>query len=203
MGQKKMALDLFSGTKSVGIKLCELGYQVVSVDKNARSKPDIVVDVLEWDYKKAFKPGYFDLVAASVPCNEYSQAKKVGVRDMDGADKIVKKTLEIIEYLQPRDWWIENPRTGYLKTRHILHKFPFVDLDYCQFCDWGYCKPTRFWGTPNVVDKPNRLCDFKTCPNLIIGPNGKKRQGYRLGGYKMKFSTRQKVEYPKRWWNIC
>ena len=35
------------------------------------------------------------LVAASVPCNEYSQAKKVGVRDMESADKLVRKTLEI------------------------------------------------------------------------------------------------------------
>ena len=54
-----------------------MGYQVVSVDKNSRSKPDLVVDVMHWDYKKMYGPGFFDLVAASVPCNEYSQAKKV------------------------------------------------------------------------------------------------------------------------------
>jgi len=147
------ALDLFSGTHSVGIQLAKMGYQVISLDKNANTKPDIVVDVMEWDYKKEFQPRTFELVAASVPCNEYSVAKKVGKRDMEAADEVVKKTLEIIEYLQPVKWWIENPRTGYLKTRKIMDKYPFVDVDYCQFSTWGYCKPTRIWGSPNVVNK--------------------------------------------------
>ena len=56
---------------------------------------------------------------------------------MDEADRFVKKTLEIIEYLKPSRWWIENPRNGYLKTRGILEKYPYVVLDYCQFSDWG------------------------------------------------------------------
>jgi site-specific DNA-cytosine methylase len=46
---------------------------------------------MHWEYRKVFAPGHFDLVAASVPCNEYSQAKKVGVRDMESADKLVRK----------------------------------------------------------------------------------------------------------------
>ena len=52
------------------------GYQVITVDWNKRSKPDFAVDVLTWNYKDFLKPGTFELVAASVPCNEYSQAKK-------------------------------------------------------------------------------------------------------------------------------
>ena len=74
--EKKKALDLFSGTKSVGEKLKKMGYQVTSVDIVKRTKPDIAVDIMQWEYWKDFQPGYFDLVAASVPCNEYSQAKK-------------------------------------------------------------------------------------------------------------------------------
>ena len=171
---QKKALDLFSGTHSVGKKLQEMGYQVVSVDINKRSRPDFPVDIMQWEYWKVFAPGHFDLVAASVPCNEYSQAKKVGIRDMESADKLVKKTLEIIEYLRPQKWWIENPRNGYLRTRGILDKYPYVDLDYCQLSDWGYNKPTRFWGSPNVVSRPSLRCDFQTCPNLEMGPHGKK-----------------------------
>ena len=79
-----------------------------------------------------------------------------------------------------------------MKTRGILDNFSFVDIDYCQFSDWGYCKPTRFWGSPNVTKKPHVICDHETCPNLIDGPKGRKRHKFRLGGYKMKFSTRQK-----------
>jgi site-specific DNA-cytosine methylase len=73
---KKKALDLFSGTKSVGNKLREMGYQVVSLDINKRSKPDLPINILDWEYRKDFAPGDFELVAASVPCNEYSQAKR-------------------------------------------------------------------------------------------------------------------------------
>jgi hypothetical protein len=129
---------------------------------------------MQWEYWRDFAPKNFDLVAASVPCNEYSVAKKVGVRDMESADKLVRKTLEIIEYLRPEKWWIENPRNGYLRTRGSLDKYPYVDLDYCQLSDWGYNKPTRFWGSPNVVSKPSLRCDFQTCPNLELGPSGKK-----------------------------
>jgi hypothetical protein len=53
-----------------------MGYQVVSVDINKRSRPDFPINVMHWEYKNEFAPGHFDLVAASVPCNEYSQAKK-------------------------------------------------------------------------------------------------------------------------------
>ena len=195
--KNKKALDLFSGTQSVGRKLKEMGYQVITVDKNARSKPNFVVDVMNWDYQNDFSPQEFDLVVASVPCNEYSQAKVFGERKMEEADAIVHRTLDIIGYLNPEKWWIENHRTGKLKSRGILDAYPHVDLDYCQFSDWGYCKPTRFWGSPNVVGKSSRVCDYRTCSNLIIGPSGRLRHRQRLGGYKMKFSTRMKGRIPE------
>ena len=73
-----------------------------------------------------------------------------------------------------------------------------MDLDYCQFADWGIHKPTRFWDSENVVKKPQKVCDFATCPNLEDGPAGRKRHKYRLGGFKMKFSTRQKGRIPEK-----
>ena len=117
---------------------------------------------------------------------------------MESADKLVEKTLEIIHYFHPKMWWIENPRTGYLKTRPIMDHIPYVDIDYCQFSDWGYQKPTRFWGSPNIVQRPNVVCDFHSCPNCIDGPYGRKRHRLRLGGYKMQFSTRQKGRIPEK-----
>ena len=79
-----------------------MGYQAISLDKMKSTKPDIAVDIMEWKFWEFFKPGEFELIAASVPCNEYSQAKNIGIRDMDSADKLVEKTLEIIAYLQPK-----------------------------------------------------------------------------------------------------
>lgn len=115
---------------------------------------------------------------------------------MEEADKVVRKTIEIIEYLTPQKWWIENPRTGYLKSRGILDEYPFIDIDYCQFSDWGYNKPTRFWGSPNVTDRESCVCDFRNCPNVTLGPTGRLRHK-RLGGHMMEFSTRMKGRIPE------
>ena len=46
------------------------------------------------------------------PCREFSTALTTQARDLDQADKVVMRCLEIIEYLQPELWWVENPRIG-------------------------------------------------------------------------------------------
>ena len=94
--QKKRALDLFSGTHSVGTRLKELGYEVVSLDIRKNTRPTISCDVLEWDYKTIFPPGHFRVIAASVPCTEYSKAKTIGERDMKNAYKLVACGFDII-----------------------------------------------------------------------------------------------------------
>ena len=108
-------LELFSGTKSVGKVAEKLGYDITSLDlKNA----DINTDILEWDYKQ-YPIGYFDIIWASPPCTEYSEAKSRGNRNIEYANQIVLKTLEIIHYLQPTYYILENPQTGLLKKTII------------------------------------------------------------------------------------
>ena len=45
------------------------------------------------------------------------------------ANKIVQKTLEIIDYLDPVYYTIENPQTGYLKDQDFMESIPFDDVD--------------------------------------------------------------------------
>lgn len=125
-------LDLFCGTSSVGNVFRDRGYSVVSVDNDIRWKPDICEDILLWDYKTAFPPGHFDVIAASPPCTEYSIALTTRPRNLDVSNLIVKRTLEIIAYFMPKRWIMENPRTGLLKKQPVVEGIAYIDVDYCQ-----------------------------------------------------------------------
>ena len=102
-------LELFSGTKSVGTIAKSLGFNVISLDlKNA----DINTDNLEWDCKQ-FDRNHFDFIWSSPPCTEYSVAKTRGIRNIEYANSIVLKTIDITKYFNPKDFVIENPQTGF------------------------------------------------------------------------------------------
>ena len=126
-------LDLFSGTGSVGKVFEKYGYEVTSVDKAKSFRPTIVADVMEWDYKSQFQPGDFEVIFCSPPCAQFSQARTTAPRDLHEGDALVLKALEIIRYLRPKRWFLENPRTGFLTKRPYMVNLNYVDVDYCQF----------------------------------------------------------------------
>ena len=161
-------LELFSGTGSVG-KICrEKGYEVVSLDlKNA----DINTDIMLWNYKEQFESGSFDIIWASPPCNSFSvlqnaiRSKTEIYANIHATGlPILNRTLEIIEYFKPTTYFIENPQTGRMKE--FITDKPFVDVDYCMYCDWGYKKRTRIW-TNKEREKINPLLCNKKCGNIV------------------------------------
>ena len=178
--QPLKALDLFSGTGSVAETLRRRGYLVVTVDNDPRRKADIQESILEWDVESMFRPGEFDIVAASPPCTEYSVALSTRQRRLDAADDLVSRTKAIIAYLKPRLWWIENPRWGLLRTRPVVRDMEYIDLDYCQFSTSGFQKPTRFWCCEDIARRPSVVCDHLTCANLVEETNGGKPRRHRL-----------------------
>jgi site-specific DNA-cytosine methylase len=180
-------LELFSGTRSIG-KVCDqLGWDSVSVDLILPA--DHQVDIMDFDYKQ-YDKDEFDIVWASPPCTNYSNMKKIwygkklkdgtiynkelNKKDQDDADKLVLKSLEIINYFNPEYWFIENPQTGNLKNREIMKDIPFYDVDYCMYSDWGYKKRTRIW--TNKKDWENKLCNGK-CGNMLDNRKHKKSIG--------------------------
>ena len=169
-------LELFSGTGSVG-KCCKsLGWEVVSVDMILPA--DHQVDIMDFDYKQ-YKKNEFDIVWASPPCTNYSKlqdswigrmrkgeiyTREIQEKEMKEDDKLVLRTLEIINYFNPEYWFIENPAGSKMKDRPFMKDLPNYVVDYCMYSDWGYRKRTRIW--TNKKDWNALKCD-KNCGNMV------------------------------------
>ena len=153
-------LELFSGTGSVGNVAVNMGFVVVSVDRDMPATRQC--DIMDWNYKP-YPPKYFDVFWASPPCTEYSRALTTRPRNIEDANIIVQCTLDILEYFEPRYWMIENPQTGLLKDQLMMWGLPFDDIDYCKY-GMPYRKRTRIWN--NVFTwEPRPLCN-KDCGNM-------------------------------------
>ena len=105
-------LDLFSGTGSVAKVFRSLGYTVTTLDSDMEA--DIKTDIMKWRYKDLPR-GSFDVIWASPPCTEYSLAKTTGVRRIEEANEIVKRTLknnlifqsDYLDFREPTNWILE------------------------------------------------------------------------------------------------
>ena len=175
---KKQLLELFKGTGSVGKVAKKLNMNVVSLDFLEKYKPDILTDILNWDYKNWAKENKYipDFIWASPPCNTYSPLAYVfKERNTKTAEpyseraklgtKILYKTLEIINYflsLNPKLLFvIENPR-GMMRNDKKIKKI--LNMDTTTYCSYGDIKrkPTDFF---NNVPGGLQLNKVGKCPN--------------------------------------
>ena len=166
-------LDLFSGTGSIEKTLSKMipNVEVVSVDFDEKFRPTIVADVLELDYKRRWKPGYFDVVWMSPPCTFYSLARNSVPRDFALSDRLVQRGQEIIGYLKPDLFVCENPR-AFLRLRPFMAEWNEKyrkTVNYCKYSSRGdvykYPKPTDLWTNkafePRVCTPESRCKYFK------------------------------------------
>ena len=141
-------LELFAGSRSIGMAAESLGHQVFSVDINAFKNIDLVIDILE--LKKEQIPFNPDMIWASPPCTYFSVASigkhwnenhtpksKEALKGME----ILNKTLEIITWFSKAIYYIENPRG---KMRRKIKGLDRRTITYCSYGDMRM-KPTDIW----------------------------------------------------------
>ena len=139
--------DLCSGTGNVSRVLTDAGHETLTLDIDRKCAPDVCADILTWEYTDfSLEPP--DVIWCSPLCTHYSKARTRAKtpRDLEGADAIVQRCLDIIAFWRPRFWIIENPQTGLLKTRDVIQGLLWKDIDYCSYqCPVLYRKRTRLW----------------------------------------------------------
>lgn len=133
-------LELFCGTKSIGKEFEKVGFEVTSLDFDAQFGATYTADILT--IPDDFFSG-FDVVWASPPCNAFTVAL-IGRNWYHNHEPkndlarqglaILEKTVAIIKHVDPKMWWMENPR-GKMRRMPIVQDFTRQTVTYCQYGD--------------------------------------------------------------------
>ena len=160
-------LELFSGTESIGQVYRELGHEVYTVDWNKQFNPTLLRDIEELTIGEVINlcGGRPDVIWASPDCTTYSiSAISRHRRKLDGTfipiseyakkcDRTNIHMIDLIEELNPKYWFIENPR-GVMRKMNFTLGLPRYTVTYCQYGDTRM-KPTDIWTNhPNPHFKP-------------------------------------------------
>jgi hypothetical protein len=158
-------LELFAGSCSFSNVAATYGFETYTTDNVQYGEIDEVTNILSFDYKNLhFQP---DIIWASPPCTTFSVAScyrhwtapdENGLRypKSDNAHiglNLLVRTIEIIHYLNPKYYIIENPR-GLMRKMPIMLPLPRYTVSYCQYGDTRM-KPTDLWTN---VEFDARLC---------------------------------------------
>lgn len=153
-------LDLCSGLGGASEAFVKAGWDVVRLDNNPLLEgiPHTeMCDILQINPQSYFGEKYFDLIWSSPPCVQFSTAysappivaKREG-REFHPNLDVLRKSKEIIDYLNPEHWVIENvrgarkifskelmqPPRQIVNQFYLWGKFPFIHID----SNWRHSK---------------------------------------------------------------
>lgn len=161
-------LELFAGTRSIGKAFESRGHEVFSIEwdekfQNIDWHTDIG-NIVASDILERF--GEVDVIWASPDCTSYSIAgiSHHRTKEIDGnlspksdyakfCDNVNINMLKLIKELNPKYFFIENPRGG-MRKMNFMKEFERYTVTYCQYGDIRM-KPTDIWTNhPNPNFKP-------------------------------------------------
>jgi hypothetical protein len=183
MNKKLKVLELYAGTRSIGKAFEEAGHEVYSVEWDKKHENiDWYVDIGTINAQDIIERfGKPDIIWASPDCTSYSIAaiSHHRTRDEDGnlspksdyakfCDKVNENTIKLIKELNPKYYFIENPRGG-MRKMNFMNGLPRYTVWYCTYGDIR-AKPTDIWTNhPNPKFKPvckngNKDCHHESAP---------------------------------------
>ena len=133
MSDKKMqAIDLYSGMGGWALGCALAGVNVLSsyewweeANKTHNinfSTSNNNIDIRLMELESLPKPGTVDFVLGSPPCTQFSFANRGGTGDIEDGLKDVEKFLEVVTYLKPKYWAMENvPRVATVLKKELEH----------------------------------------------------------------------------------
>ena len=149
-------LELFCGTKSISNAFAERGHEVFTVDWEKDFEPTLCADIgqLTADDVVQLCGGKPDVIWASPYCTSYSVAgiwhhrrKNTETGELDPisqyalfCDDVNRNVIKLIKELNPKYFFIENPRGGFRKMLFVKD-IPRYTVTYCQY-GYPYMKPT-------------------------------------------------------------
>ena len=179
-------IELFAGSRSIGKAAEALGLDVWSTDLHPFDGVDLAEDILKLSADDIPHAGEDTILWASPPCTGFSVASigrhwvEPGVPKTDTARlgmELVQHTLKLIEDINPRYWFIENPR-GMLRKLPIMDGLTRHTVTYCQYGD-ERMKPTDIWTncegwTPRPACKNGMPCHVAAPRGSSTGTQGRK-----------------------------
>lgn len=176
-------LELFAGTRSIGKAFEDAGHEVFSIEWD-KKHPNIdwYTDILKVDATDIISRfGFPDVIWASPDCTSYSIAAISHHRTKEESgnlapkseyakycDEVNQHVLKMIYELNPKYYFIENPRGG-LRKMEWMQEYPRYTVWYCQYGDMR-AKPTDLWTNhPDSKFKPvckngNTNCHHQPAP---------------------------------------
>lgn len=152
-------LELFAGTRSIGKAFEKRGHEVFSVEWNKDfNNIDLYKDINELTADEVImKFGHPDVIWMSPDCTTFSIAaishhrrKNTETGNLDPISEYAKfcdivdqHCLDLIKQLNPKYWFIENPRGG-LRKMIWMQGLPRYTVTYCKYGD-NRMKPTDIW----------------------------------------------------------
>lgn len=195
-------LDLFAGLGGWSAPFLANGHEVCRVDIDARFELELVKDIFELQISDL--PWRPDVILASPPCETFSvasighhwsggsRAYEAKTKEAELGKRLVEKTVELIQTLQPRYAIIENPR-GVLRKLNLIPVQPHT-VWYCHFGETR-AKPTDLWGLPfpSSINLRNSCHNRRAnhlpeccCSDHEAAPRGARTGTQGLGSYAIK-----------------